>query len=414
MLAITSIICSAHLVDRALLELCGFSAGDTTEVDCALYLCSDIRNMQMKQRADFMVTFIIGNGFDLRVGLNTRYTDFYKVYTKFKNGDSKTIKRFKEEILKSESHNWKNWSDFERQMGIHSNEFQGDTPVEDFIECFNDFVVSFNGYLAEECENIDWQSLNTATIQNFMHSITSFYTHITRVGHGEVQSRIGVRKAVNFLQFNYTDAFDKLLDKSNLKNLKNTIPSGHVGIGSLGKNLHIHGKLGKGGYMTMGVDEEKQIKNAKMSNDPRMQMLFIKPMFLDALQARNVNREIMREEALRQITSSSVICSYGSSIGDTDGYWWLKIGDWLKNSHGTFIIFDVCGAEDDGISPLAFLNSELSIDDRKKEITERFLRLAMLNEDWVNMNPNRLIIELDTKMFNFKLPRLKTAQTGDQ
>jgi len=342
------------------------------------------------------VTFIIGNGFDLRVGLKTRYADFYKIYTKVKNGDSKTIKRFKEEILKSESHNWKNWADFEFQMGEHCSEFQGDTPVEDFVECFNDFVVSFNEYLTNECEAIDWASVNNVHISNFSTSITNFYTHIKRVGQNEIQQCMGNRAPVNFLQFNYTDVFDNILAKSNLKNLRQTVSSGHMGIGSLGKNIHVHGKLGKGGYMTMGVDDERQIKNDKMSNDPRMHMIFIKPKFLDALQARDVNQEITRGEALRIITASNVICSYGTSLGDTDGFWWGKIGDWLKQGQGTFIVFDICGAEDDGISPLAFLNSELSIDDRKSEITKRFLRLAMLNEEWLENNPNRFIIELDT------------------
>ena len=361
-----------------------------------------------------MVTFIIGNGFDLRVGLNTRYTDFYKVYTKVKNGDSKTIKRFKEEILKSESHNWKNWSDFELQMGKHSNEFQGDTPVEDFIECFNDFVVSFNEYLQSECESIDWQTVTNPLTNNFSSSIINFYKHLTRVEQNEILKRIGHKAQVNFLQFNYTNTFDNILTRSSLKTLNQTVSSGHQGIGVLGKNLHVHGVLGKGGYMTMGVDDEEQIKNANMSNDPRMHMIFVKPKFLDALQARNVNQEIKRAEAERLINSSSIICTYGASIGDTDGYWWLKVGDWLKKGHGTLIIFDICGAEDDGVSPLAFLNSELSIDDRKKEITERFLRLAMLNDDWVERNPDKLIVELDTQMFNFTLPKKGVMQDDHQ
>ena len=66
-----------------------------------------------------MVTFIIGNGFDIQMGLNTRYSDFYKVYTEIKEKDSELIKWFKGEISKD----WENWADFELGMGRFSKEF---------------------------------------------------------------------------------------------------------------------------------------------------------------------------------------------------------------------------------------------------------------------------------------------------
>ena len=66
----------------------------------------------------------------------------------------------------------------------------------------------------------------------------------------------------------------------------------------------------------------------------------------------------------------------------------------------------LCGVADDGINPLLFLNSEMSMDDRKKGIALQFESLSGLGEGWTQDNPERVIIELDTSMFNFKLPKL--------
>ena len=54
------------------------------------------------------VTFLIGNGFDLGIGLKTAYSDFYNVYCKSDSNDSLAVKKFKSEI----QGNYENWSDF--------------------------------------------------------------------------------------------------------------------------------------------------------------------------------------------------------------------------------------------------------------------------------------------------------------
>ena len=351
-----------------------------------------------------MVTFIIGNGFDINVGLNTRYTDFYEVYTQEKDSDNKTIQHFKKEILKSKGHKWKTWADFELQMGIHSKEFEGNTSAQDFRVCFDDFVVQFNDYLIEECKKVNWKAVDNEIVQTFRHSILSFPSYTTQVQEFEIKNLIAHNAPVNFLQFNYTDTFDKLLNSSNLLQLSQTITNKSNSITQFGANLHVHGTMGVGGYLTMGVDNEMQIENKAIQNDLGIQSIFIKSKFLDTLQARNANQKCKRTEALTAIGKSDIICTFGTSIGHTDKYWWSQIGKWLRERTGTIIIFDVCGVTDDGISPSAFLNRETNMSSRRNEITERFLYLTELNADWFEENSKRVIVELDTGMFNFKLP----------
>lgn len=46
------------------------------------------------------VTFLIGNGFDLGIGLKTAYADFYGIYCMPHQGDSPAVVKFKSEIQK--------------------------------------------------------------------------------------------------------------------------------------------------------------------------------------------------------------------------------------------------------------------------------------------------------------------------
>ena len=154
------------------------------------------------------ITFLIGNGFDLNVGLKTRFTDFYQVYTEIGPNDSSVIKRFKKEILKGKDKDWKDWKDFELGMGQQSVQFGKETPAEDFIECFNDFVVQFNEYLQAECAKVDWDSVDSKTYQVFAQSIYEFYSFVKIADQSDIKkaARIGTEyTSVCFLQFNYSD-----------------------------------------------------------------------------------------------------------------------------------------------------------------------------------------------------------------
>ena len=154
----------------------------------------------------------------------------------------------------------------------------------------------------------------------------------------------------------------------------------------------------------MGVDNDSQISNEKMRNNPDVRTIFIKPKYLDALQAQNVNQKSNRDFALEILQGSNVICAFGTSIGATDTYWWKKIGEWLKSGNKKLIIFDICGVSDDGVSPLAFLDSETSAEDKKGSIIKQFETFSGIGDGWVRDNAGKVIIELDTKMFDFKLP----------
>lgn len=65
------------------------------------------------------ITFILGNGFDIGLGMPTRYEDFYKEYCQIKAEDNDNIREFKEMLVNRNSARGKkiiNWADFEKRL----------------------------------------------------------------------------------------------------------------------------------------------------------------------------------------------------------------------------------------------------------------------------------------------------------
>lgn len=337
------------------------------------------------------ITWIIGNGFDVNLGLKTRYTDFFEVYIKNIQNDNTITKDFKKEIQKDEARGWKNWADFELGMGIQSKYFKGDRQSDDFLHCYGDFVNKFHAYLEKECLKIKWEDIDKKMTEEFRKSIFLFHTYLTKIQRNFVLSfKNNHANSVenSFLQLNYTNVFDELISLSEVK---------------CSNNHHLHGALNM--YPIMGVDNIDQIENEVIRNDIKVQKIFIKQSYLTLLQNRDVNTKIPAQKALSAISDSFIFCIFGASIGDTDSYWWQKIGEKMTVSNALLIIFDICGKIDNSIDPILVLEAEIINEERRNRIINQFLKLSGLGENWVLDNPDRIIVELDRPIFNFKLPQ---------
>ena len=64
------------------------------------------------------ITFLIGNGFDLNLGLNTGYKDFLKEYVRIKS-NVYYLDKFKEDILE----NFDTWASAEEAFGKYTGEY---------------------------------------------------------------------------------------------------------------------------------------------------------------------------------------------------------------------------------------------------------------------------------------------------
>ncbi len=90
------------------------------------------------------VTFLVGNGFDIGLGLKTRYSDFYEEYCKADKADSEAITKFKRTLREWQNNKSKkiiDWSDFEFAFGQYAKQF---APEDShlYLECFEHFIVS--------------------------------------------------------------------------------------------------------------------------------------------------------------------------------------------------------------------------------------------------------------------------------
>lgn len=93
------------------------------------------------------IVFFIGNGFDINLGMRTRYSDFYEYY---KNIESKSsiVKELKEEIARGII----NWSDLELAFGKYTIKLKD---LDEFDEVYEDIVDNLADYLTKEENETD-------------------------------------------------------------------------------------------------------------------------------------------------------------------------------------------------------------------------------------------------------------------
>lgn len=272
------------------------------------------------------ITFIMGNGFDIGLGLHTSYENFYEQYCVIRDDDSNNIRQFKIMLKNRNDDKSKriiDWADFEKAFGQHSEEFYLETKWE-YIERFEDFVVSFNRYLEDEEKTVDYSKKES--IAEIMKNGVTTYFHIRSADRDAVQAvynRSDSTRTYNFISFNYTRTVDRCAQilKESLKNDNSR---------NVDKVLHIHGYVEEN--MIMGVNDPTQITKTELANDVDVVREIVKP------QQNSDVRANYEKEVLATINSSDVICVYGMSIGETDKKWWNVIAKWLSKSSNRALV----------------------------------------------------------------------------
>jgi len=327
------------------------------------------------------VLFLIGNGFDLNVGLNTCFEDALKAYLKEKTTDPR-ITRFKKDI----DENLKKWSDFEKQLGIYTDEYNYDE-IDDFCFCVKNFKESLIKHLKKEEERIEYDLRMDDIFKVFNKSIRNFYDELNDDSSKSLFRNIHQNaKNIqhNFITFNYTNILDNCLDIVS----KRSSP--------FGKILHIHGETSKNPLM--GVDNYEQIKNDKFAIDKRIVRTIIKPNINEQL--KNTNNQI----AENLIYSSDIICLFGLSLGETDKTWWNIIGNyWLKaNVSRRLVIFDK-------VKPWNPIHQDEEIE-KINQIEDKFCLAAGLSDAEKENITKRIHVGLNTKMFKINLTGFKISE----
>ncbi len=278
------------------------------------------------------ITFFIGNGFDINVGLDTRYKDFYKYYIK-ENPEDK--------LAQDINADYEYWSDLEEGLGKYTAKI---TPEEEdeFWENEDRLEQALADYLELQMQriNIDSAEKKSEIANTMQKSLNSFYVELPKEQRQSIDNIITNIKdniIYSFVSFNYTNALDTCVQIA-----KEIIPKnfGAHNVGSvsynnaIGEILHIHGTTTE--EMIVGVNDDSQIANENFRNNP----LYCQWLIKSATNQRFSQNKI--RELQNMIDSSSVICIFGMSIGKTDKMWWESIGKWLKGSSNRRLLVWSC------------------------------------------------------------------------
>lgn len=257
------------------------------------------------------VTFMLGNGFDLQLGLKTSYRSFLEWYIKSDTQDP-DILEFRN-YLKNKNSMW--WSDAEIAMGEYLGEFTDDS-ISIYFKNIRDFKLCLSQYLTHE--NLRYSIATTPEVTN---NFTAFLSKspldiMLRVENLTLDARRrGAHTTIDFISFNYTNVIDNLVKALGGENATIDV---HNGFNTrLGHIYHVHGTLDSN--LIMGVDNINQLDTKNITDITKLRRTLIKPI---------VNDELGRNEhdlAARTIRKSDYLFFYGLSFGDSDESWWREV-----------------------------------------------------------------------------------------
>ena len=138
-----------------------------------------------------------------------------------------------------------------------------------------------------------------------------------------------------------------------------TIPLSNVTKHFLSVNdnvIHVHGFLDDSPIL--GVNDESQVKNKALFENPYFRGLIIKE---EAVKTKRVH---WHRDAEDKIKSSDIICIYGMSLGDTDYKWWEIIKDWLLRYNNKYLIIFLRKDESD-LNFILTIDEQIKIDEGK-------------------------------------------------
>lgn len=261
---------------------------------------------------------ILGNGFDLNLGLPTSYRHFLKYYMDSSIYDnSENVIKLKSLINKD----YDKWSDLEVALGEASTQF--DEP-DKYIDAVENIGQALSDYLSEVDKRFEPRP---DMVMKFFKDLENFedyfdlkqqhsWNHYLESFHND----IGKWK-YDIMTFNYTSTLEKMIRMAvsdlggNMSSIKNIV--------------HIHMTLKEG--LLMGVNDESQISNRYFQSSYPIKSTIVKPF---------INREFddgIDAKCRKMINDADAILLFGVSLGKTDADWWHYIGNAMFKSRKVLI-----------------------------------------------------------------------------
>ena len=275
------------------------------------------------------IVFLIGNGFDINLGMKTSYADFYDDYTKTYKTTSEPINRLMDSIAQYKSTNL--WADLEKGLGEYTENISSANELREVYFHLNEVLMR---YLSNQ--QLDGKYLTPeakAKLEgDLMHPHRDFRPRFRQEVVNYMASSSAVNDIVNIITFNYTDTIEKILSVDGLKlpiDLGYKNPSSKRVLQSI---IHIHGTLDDP-ELIMGVNDKSQIKNAQLAKDPSALSMLVKP-------ETTLNRgDLLDDQCERIMMQADMYCLFGLSLGDTDKKWWDLLASRFNSSNAHIIYY---------------------------------------------------------------------------
>ena len=210
------------------------------------------------------VLYLIGNGFDLRLGLPTRYADYLEYYKGQtpqlgvgRSHREEAIKKYKErffaEMAEREGRGEEQWKDLEIALGEFTTAFGDD--ADGFCDFYEDMNRSLEAYLSQS----NSFEPTPEEVEKFREDLTYPYRYFKPREEKELRALTLARAwYIDVISFNYTSSFELLCQDALLVG-ERYYPEGYSGHSAIYQGVkHVHGVLGEGGIL-LGVDHSEQI-----------------------------------------------------------------------------------------------------------------------------------------------------------
>ncbi|MBQ2987430.1 MAG: hypothetical protein IJE23_08115 [Tyzzerella sp.] len=277
------------------------------------------------------ITFLIGNGFDVGIGMKSRFKDFFPIYQENSCKKEERIRKFSDVI----GSDYDTWADFECALGQYTLKFNNETK-QDFIAQVKDFENDFIEYLKHNEMTLVFDDEVGDLMVN---ALVQFYDSKNLAPESsaairKVYSTHGAENhTYNFINFNYTFTLEKCL-KTISDDVVRTRRSGNVEkVDKIGQVVHVHGNCEL--YPIIGVNDKSQIANKELAEDGMFCRYIVKPLLNQFLRQGN------DANTTNIINQSTIICVYGMALGETDKKWWNLLIKWLNgNSERQLVVYE--------------------------------------------------------------------------
>ena len=342
------------------------------------------------------IVYLIGNGFDLRLGLPTRYEDFLEFYKKqhpYYSDNDGVIRKYKKafflEMEKQEGLGRVQWKDLEIALGEFTSSCGSD------IDGFRDFYVDMNSALKTYLSSCDDLKPTQEEIDKMRKDIVYPYLGLNKKEQKALGDKIiDNHWYVDVITFNYTSSFEALCEGALMLNEAHYPTEGNSGYPIVYRGVkHVHGMLKDDDNILLGVDNPGQITNRLYKEEEDVTNLLVKP------QGNGVCGTMVDDDCLRLIAEADLICLFGVSLGPTDQMWWTAVKErYLSNPHVILLYFHY------DPSP----KHTLPVDGRPKRKARQQLIDALGLEGDQKAYEERVFVTINSDMFPARIKKLRS------